>query len=561
MSRLSQCKKLIAESEKDDFRPTISHWRDIQNGMLKTKANSFYDDLSLELDAILFAKTEKGLISAVNKARNYAKKIGIPAKYANIEINQSVKENREMRKQDLAIKKISKNPSTELTSLLDKIYDAETRLNSAVYIAYLPAKEQALIKANPKYFTLKDGRKSVMLSKAGVSALGYTQPLGKKNPKFKETGSGKEHNSNIILSIDAGNGSMLAALNKVSATVNDVVSVTWKSKEYLWIKTGSGKWSKVIPNCLNTKTVKNSNTIFNVYTYRNYYGNLGLAIAGQKAMPARYLEILFSGNIKDAERFYNQEIKRGDYWNRPKSKNPTRQNYDESAINVYTYRNYYGNLGLAIAGQKAMPARYLEILFSGNIKDAERFYNQEIKRGDYWNRPKSKNPTRQNYDESAIYETHIDETLDNHSAMFQGAITGKTTKTVGSDYTNAQSARLGMLAQIIVKTPNGDEIELKPKGKDAFLSMDIRKNLQLAGKDVRLKGVNLPAKDELFLLGEIKQIDYITQKTHIEKGQRVRYYHELGEVTGELPTLWIDSDGMPVIVGGNYDVWKSGIVN
>lgn len=39
MPSLRQCKKLIAESEKDDHKPTISHYRDIENSMLKTKSN------------------------------------------------------------------------------------------------------------------------------------------------------------------------------------------------------------------------------------------------------------------------------------------------------------------------------------------------------------------------------------------------------------------------------------------------------------------------------------------------------------------------------------------
>ena len=114
----------------------------------------------------------------------------------------------------------------------------------------------------------------------------------------------------------------------------------------------------------------------------------------------------------------------------------------------------------------------------------------------------------------AIFETHIDETLDNHSAMFQGGITGKTIKAVGSDFTNKHTARLGQLALIIIETPNKDIIELKPSGKDAWLSIDLRKNLQLSGKDVKFHNAKLDG-DEMRLLGKIKQIDYITKKLGI----------------------------------------------
>lgn len=173
---------------------------------------------------------------------------------------------------------------------------------------------------------------------------------------------------------------------------------------------------------------------------------------------------------------------------------------------------------------------------------------------------KKKNPTRQNYDEHAIFETHIDETLDNNAALFHGRITGKQIKTVGSDYTNSRVTRLGKLHSFIVVTDDNQEVEIKPS-RDAWLSMDIRRNLQFDGRGVQFPK-NLHAKHgQLILIGKLKQIDYLAAKAHIEAGKMCRFYHELGEATGEVPTLWIDKDGMPIIIGGNYDVWKSGIVN
>lgn len=39
--------------------------------------------------------------------------------------------------------------------------------------------------------------------------------------------------------------------------------------------------------------------LFNYYDYVNHYGNRMFAIAGVKAMPARYNSILFTGSYKE----------------------------------------------------------------------------------------------------------------------------------------------------------------------------------------------------------------------------------------------------------------------
>jgi hypothetical protein len=91
--------------------------------------------------------------------------------------------------------------------------------------------------------------------------------------------------------------------------------------------------------------------------------------------------------------------------------------------------------------------------------------------------------------------------------------------------------------------------------------MDARKNLYIDGKDARINGVQLPRKGELFLVGQLQQINYITDKAHIENGRTVEYFHELGEVDNVKPNVFIDSDGFPLIVGGNYDIGAHGIEN
>lgn len=440
MSSYSRCKKLIEEEESKRHIPTISHYRDNKNPMNTIKNPNYL---------IIVTPKNSQSKQATNRFTTSAYSVS-----AAKEIDKQAIINAGLKVKDYTIKVMKQNPESALMSLLDKIYDAETRLNSAVYIPYLTKAEQALIKSNLKYFTLKDGRKSVMLSKQGVSKLGYTQPLGKKNP------------------VDASKLKSLLTKPSTSSTDNA------RFKRYIENLRYEIKEAKAELAELN-RSIRKSQGI----TYDD-------------AETQGFLE----GRIEDLTNELNQQ------------------------------------LGKKITAKKPITTkRKIQII-------------------------RGKNPVRQNYDETAIFETHIDETLDNHSAMFQGGITGKTIKAVGSDFTNKHTARLGQLALIIIETPNKDIIEVKPSGKDAWLSIDLRKNLQLSGKDVKFPNAKLDG-DEMRLLGKIKQIDYITKKQHIEKGETVRYFHELGEVTKEYPTLWIDSDGMPVIVGGNYDVWKSGIVN
>jgi hypothetical protein len=47
---------------------------------------------------------------------------------------------------------------------------------------------------------------------------------------------------------------------------------------------------------------------FNLYTYRNYYGAIMFAIAAVDAMPAKYLEIVFTGSFDEAQRRHGEKI-------------------------------------------------------------------------------------------------------------------------------------------------------------------------------------------------------------------------------------------------------------
>jgi len=162
--------------------------------------------------------------------------------------------------------------------------------------------------------------------------------------------------------------------------------------------------------------------------------------------------------------------------------------------------------------------------------------------------------------ENLIWQNHVDQTLSQHNAMFAGRIEGKNRKVYASNYAPYAVAENGKLHSIELK--NGSIISF---GKDAFLGMDIRKNLWITGKDTRLTNLKMSAPNglkDLVDLGKIKEIRYIKAKNHLEKGKLVEWFHEAGEITNERPHLFVENpSGELHIYGGHYDVWTDGIVN
>jgi hypothetical protein len=55
-------------------------------------------------------------------------------------------------------------------------------------------------------------------------------------------------------------------------------------------------------------------------------------------------------------------------------------------------------------------------------------------------------------------------------------------------------------------------------------------------------------------VGEVSHICYETAKAHIGGGKTFEYVHEFGEEGGKRPHLIIDSDGMPILRGGDYKI-------
>lgn len=67
--------------------------------------------------------------------------------------------------------------------------------------------------------------------------------------------------------------------------------------------------------------------------------------------------------------------------------------------------------------------------------------------------------------------------------------------------------------------------------------------------------------ENLILVGDLPEIDYITRKAHIENGERVHYEHQFGEENGETPYLLMDVDERLHIGGGDYYATERGLEN
>lgn len=168
----------------------------------------------------------------------------------------------------------------------------------------------------------------------------------------------------------------------------------------------------------------------------------------------------------------------------------------------------------------------------------------------------ARNPRAKNASYSEV-DFFDDKAIDQLSAEFQGSISGETFEAVAADSTPKSLARLGHLRKIVV----GDfEINFDDT-EDAWLAADRRKNLYFVGKDARLSSGQKPRKGQLKHLGKVSQVNYVTEKAHIENGSTTEYFHEFGEVDGAQPDLFVDHDNMLTLVGGNYDIWTCGIVN
>ncbi len=113
--------------------------------------------------------------------------------------------------------------------------------------------------------------------------------------------------------------------------------------------------------------------------------------------------------------------------------------------------------------------------------------------------------------------------------------------------------KLGSLYQI--KLANGTKI--KPVSGKVWLCADTKGKLYLGTTDSKVVLANAPQGS----LGKVAQVEYQARKPHLGDNQVTRYYHNLGEETGEKPTLYSDGKGGLLFKGGATYVRSDGIHN
>jgi hypothetical protein len=134
---------------------------------------------------------------------------------------------------------------------------------------------------------------------------------------------------------------------------------------------------------------------------------------------------------------------------------------------------------------------------------------------------------------------------------FTGKRARKNSDVTAPTGTPSHVAKLGDLR--LIQTTDGRK--WKFSGPHApVLAADRKQKLHVVGGRYRAN----PAGESC---GEIDRIEYEASKPHLGHAKRSIYYHQLGEDTGERPTLRIDQDGLIRIEGGAYWIESDGIHN
>lgn len=141
------------------------------------------------------------------------------------------------------------------------------------------------------------------------------------------------------------------------------------------------------------------------------------------------------------------------------------------------------------------------------------------------------------------------------SKMFQGETNGAVDEMRAANSAPADLARIGRFVFLQVE---GQRRPLRLPG--AMVAADTKGRLWIVGNRTPL--LSPKAKPGLLHdFGEVTRICYDTAKAHIGEGRRFEYVHEFGEDGGKRPRLLVDSEGMPILRGGDYKIEARGIVD
>lgn len=134
---------------------------------------------------------------------------------------------------------------------------------------------------------------------------------------------------------------------------------------------------------------------------------------------------------------------------------------------------------------------------------------------------------------------------------FSGKKAKRQTTLTAPAGTPSTVAKLGRLR--LIRTTDGRKWAFAG-AKAPFLAADHKGKLHVVGGAYRAN----PTGETC---GEIERIEYETSKPHLGQTQPTIYFHDMGEETGERPTLKIDSEGLIKIAGGAYRIEADGIHN
>lgn len=134
---------------------------------------------------------------------------------------------------------------------------------------------------------------------------------------------------------------------------------------------------------------------------------------------------------------------------------------------------------------------------------------------------------------------------------FSGKKAKRQTTLTAPAGTPSTVAKLGRLR--LIRTTDGRKWAFAG-AKAPFLAADHKGKLHVVGGQYRAN----PTGETC---GEIERIEYETSKPHLGQTQPTIYFHDMGEETGERPTLKIDSEGLIKIAGGAYRIEADGIHN
>lgn len=141
--------------------------------------------------------------------------------------------------------------------------------------------------------------------------------------------------------------------------------------------------------------------------------------------------------------------------------------------------------------------------------------------------------------------------------MFQGRPATKSVRLPVSRHAPDKLDQLGDLIEL--KLSDGQM--LRPN-QSQFKLCAARGKLWIAGgRFARPVRTNPTNQNVLNPIAEIEHVVYGTRKDHLGDHGYTQYIHKLGEETGKRPILAVDSDGYPVIRGGEYKIESRGIVN